>query len=151
MVTLPEQAPCFGLSSNGETPDVERPVVESVRSIRRVSPGGDLHFNMVAEITQRRRLHVSPRRWYWFYGGATVVLDADGSVRYAISKSLASETRVERFKRYLERLDADTKELLRADRPDRAGLYRRLHSRRRRVASREAPATGTAERGTRGD
>ncbi len=136
LVTEPSHAPQFGLSTKGGSADIELPVVESVRSIRRVSPDGDLHFNMVAEITQRRRLHVSPRRWYWFHGGATVVFDADGSVRYAIAKSVESQSRVEPYLDYLETLDAETKDLLRADKPSRSGLYRRLHIRRRDPAAR---------------
>ena len=134
LVTHPLHARQFGLSAHGGGSDVERPVVESVRTLRRISPDGEIHFNIVAEITQRRRVHLTPRRWYWFLGGATLVLDADGQVRYAIAKSVDSRTRLDAYGAYLERLDAETRELLRADQPDRAGLYRRLHARRRRRA-----------------
>ena len=132
LVTHPLHARQFGLSADGGSADVEPPVVESVRTLRRISPDGELHFNIVAEITQRRRVHLTPRRWYWFLGGATLVLDADGQVRYAIAKSVDSRTRLDTYRRYLETLDAETRELLRADQPDRAGLSRRLHARRRR-------------------
>jgi hypothetical protein len=129
LVTDVTHARQFGLSEQGPAAGVERPVVESVRTIRRISPDGDLHFNIVAEITQRRRVHASPRRWYWFHGGSTVVLDADGSVRYAIAKSVDAKPRLERYFEYVETLDAETKDLLRANTPDRARLYRRLHRR----------------------
>jgi hypothetical protein len=127
LVTTPEFASHFGLHT-GHDPAVERPVVQSIRTLRRISPDLDLQFNLVAEITQRRKVRFSPRRSYWFYGGSTVVIDADGKVRFVIAKSVDSEARLERFRTFVPTLDADTRSALEADEPDRASLYRRLHT-----------------------
>ena len=90
----------FGLAPySRRTPDVEKPVVQSVRSIRRLGPDGNLNFDLVAEVTQRRRTADGGV----MYGGSTIVFDHKGRVRYAICKHTGSRTREERSSRFLQR------------------------------------------------
>jgi hypothetical protein len=131
VVTRPDIAKSFGLRPIARAAaDVELPVVESVRALRRVGADGEMRFNIVAEVTQRRRVHLTGGRPYWLHGGSTVVLDADGAVRYAIAKWIDSKSRLDRYAKYVSRLDRETRDLLRAERPSRAGMLRRLHARR---------------------
>jgi hypothetical protein len=82
----------------------------------------------VAEVTQRRRL--SARRW--FYGGSTVIIGADGKVRYAIVKHVDSARRHKIFSKYLAARGRRWQHLFAQDTPDRAGVFRGLHSRAKR-------------------
>jgi hypothetical protein len=87
----------FGLAEPGEYQGdlIEPPCVQSVRSSRRAGPDGQIAFDLVAEITQRRR--VRDRRsgtTFDFFGGATVILDPNGDVRYAVLKNVLSEERL---------------------------------------------------------
>lgn len=130
VVTNPAVANCFGLSAAGKpSPGLELPVIQSVRTLRRVSPDGDLLFNTIVEVTQRRRVKLADGSRYWFHGGSTVVLDADGSIRYSIAKNVDSKTRLARFADYIKRADGDTKAVLRMEAPSRSALFRRLHAR----------------------
>jgi hypothetical protein len=82
---------------------VDLPVVESVRSSRRVGPSGQIVFDLVAEITQRRI--VKPRNGspgFEFFGGATVILDPRGRVRFVIRKSVLDDARVRRQREFLQ-------------------------------------------------
>jgi hypothetical protein len=64
--------------------------------VHRVGPDGELEFDMVAELTQHRVVDVDPSKKdageFTFRGGTTLIIGQDGSVRYAIQKSLG-ETR----------------------------------------------------------
>lgn len=82
----------FGLMEPG--PSVSPPCVESIRSSRRVGPDGQVVFDLVAEVTQRRTLDL-PEGRVDFYGGSTVILGPDGEVRYVIRKSIGQEDRLE--------------------------------------------------------
>lgn len=80
--------------------------VPSVRPARRVAPDGSLHVEVIATILQRRRVPLDPKvpdgPWIWFRGGTTLILDPrEGhcEVRYAIVKSSASASRLERQRR----------------------------------------------------
>jgi hypothetical protein len=78
------------------------PVVESVRSSRRVGPNGQVVFDLVAEVTQRRSVAAKPGRpGFDFFGGATVILDPQGRVRYVVRKSVLDAVRLERQRAYV--------------------------------------------------
>ncbi len=66
--------------------DADPPCVESVRSSRRVGPDGQVVFDLVAEVTQRRTARLADGRAFDFYGGATIVLGPEGEVRYVVRK-----------------------------------------------------------------
>jgi len=77
--------------------EVSLPVVESVRSSRRVGPSGQIVFDLVAEITQRRRVRARDGMpGFDFYGGATAILDAQGRLRYVIRKRVLDDARIRR-------------------------------------------------------
>lgn len=79
------------------------PVVESVRPSRRVGPSGQVVFDLIAEVTQRRE--VRPRDGkpgFDFYGGATAILDPKGLVRFVIRKSVLDAGRLRRQRDFLE-------------------------------------------------
>ena len=90
----------FGLVSpaaQGGTVTADRPVVESIRTASRVGPDGQLLFDTIAEVVQRRRAVDSSNGYHGsFYGGSTVVVGPDGTIRYVIGKGVLSERRFER-------------------------------------------------------
>jgi hypothetical protein len=88
----------FGLMEPAESIDLPR--VESIRSSRRVGPDGQIIFDLVAEVTQRRRIE-SPQGTFDLYGGSTVILGPDGEIRYVIRKSIGQEERVEEQLKYM--------------------------------------------------
>lgn len=75
---------------------VDRPVVESVRSLRRVGPDRQLAFGLVAEVIQRRQIERPGYPPLTFCGGATLIIGADGEVRYVVAKNIKSEARLQR-------------------------------------------------------
>ena len=112
MVCLPENLDLFGLADPKDeyfSPDkVDPPVVESVRSLRRVGPDGQLAFGIVAEVIQRR--YVSGGGGYpafTFRGGSTVIIGAEGEVRYIVAKSVKSEPRLDKQREYAATNGAD--------------------------------------------
>jgi hypothetical protein len=72
------------------------PVVESVRTSRRVGPDGQLSFDLVAEVVQRRKVQRPGRGEFDFLGGATLILGSEGQVRYVIAKNIRNEARINR-------------------------------------------------------
>ena len=104
-ICLPENLDTFGLADPKDkyfAPDkVDPPVIESVRSLRRVGPDGQLAFGLVAEVIQRRFVQGGggyPS--FTFRGGATIIFGGEGEVRYVIAKSVKSETRLMRQRDY---------------------------------------------------
>ena len=95
-VTQPEHLYYFGLAAPSRSKAIERPVVESVREVRRVSPDGAVNEDLVAEVIQRRK-----SRGRWFYGGATIVLSISGVIRYVVAKQVMSRRREAEFQDYL--------------------------------------------------
>jgi hypothetical protein len=128
-VTRPEHLEHFGLARPVRRPGlhIEPPVVESIRTIRRIGPDDSVTYDLVGEVTQRR----SVGRGRWFYGGATVIIDATGVVRYAIAKSVMSKRREERFKKTLAAKPALYAKLFEEDQPRTGALLRTLHAPRR--------------------
>jgi hypothetical protein len=95
-IAHPDHLAAFGLARPGET--IEPPCIQSVRTSRRVGPNGQVVFDLVAEVTQRRRVE-GPEGRFDLYGGATMILGPEGEVRYAIY------TRAERERRLDEQRD----------------------------------------------
>jgi hypothetical protein len=134
-VTRLEHLEHFGLARPVRRPGlhIEPPVVESIRTIRRIGPDDSLAFDLVGEVTQRRKVG----RGRWFYGGATVIIDATGLVRYAVGKSVLSKRRQDRFMKNLAAKPALYSRLFEEDQPRTGALLRELHAPRRaaRVAT----------------
>lgn len=94
-LTRPD-APCLGEDT------VELPCVQSIRSSRRIGPNGQVVFDLVAEVTQRRIVRGSSgNAQFYFYGGSTLILGPDGKIRYIISKSVVNEERLQRQRDFL--------------------------------------------------
>jgi hypothetical protein len=92
VVNEPYNRPVFGL----EGPDsADPPVIESIRTSRRVGPDGELLFDLVAEVTQRRIVGVG-NQTAKFFGGSTVILGPRGEIRYVIAKRVGDGDRLER-------------------------------------------------------
>jgi hypothetical protein len=73
-----------------------------VRTSRRVGPDGQVVFDLIAEVTQRRQ--VRPRngqRGFDFYGGATAIIGPRGEVRYVIAKSVWNKERLEQQRAFM--------------------------------------------------
>jgi len=111
-VCLPDNLKIFGLADPKDpyfAPDkVEPPVIESVRSLRRVGPDGQLAFGLVVEVIQRR--YVAGGGGYpsfRYRGGSTVIIGAQGEVRYVIAKYIKSETRLLKQREYVATVGAD--------------------------------------------
>jgi len=85
----------FGLAEPGD--DVDPCCVESIRTTRRGGPDGQVLFDLVAEITQRRRV-VDPATGMEskFFGGCTVIIGPEGEIRYIISKNVRNQARLDR-------------------------------------------------------
>jgi peptidoglycan hydrolase-like protein with peptidoglycan-binding domain len=97
----------FGLARAGDVQlagdTVSLPVVESVRPSRRVGPDGQVVFDLIAEVTQQRSVRPRDgRSGFDFYGGATVILDPRGNVRYVIRKSVLDDARLERQRAFVQ-------------------------------------------------
>jgi hypothetical protein len=81
----------------------------SFRPVHRVGPDGQLRLGYVAELVQKRdKVPLDPQDakspTFTFHGGSTLLLDADGTVRYAIAKGLDDEKRLAAQRGYYERL-----------------------------------------------
>jgi len=105
LVTLPQNLEVFGLAPAGHPrlgkDTVELPRVHSIRSSRRVGPDGQVVFDLVAEVTQTRRVRArTGDRGFAFLGGATIVIGPDGAIRYVVSKSVLNEERLRRQRKF---------------------------------------------------
>ena len=106
LVTRPEYLERFGLSAP-DNPKLKRegmaaadavdpPVIESVRLARRVGPDGQLAFDLVAEVSQKRIVKGGGGYpTFDFYGGSTIIFGSRGDVRYVITKSVTNAKRLE--------------------------------------------------------
>jgi hypothetical protein len=99
LVGDPRYREAFGLARPGqpelEGDEVDPPLVESVRTSRRVGPDGQVVFDVVAEVTQRRRVQARDGAPVFdFFGGATLLLDPHGRVRYLVRKSVLHPERL---------------------------------------------------------
>lgn len=71
------------------------PIVQSVRTTRRVASDGSVLFDLVAEVTQSCTVKMGAEPMD-FMGGCTLILDAFGNVRYAVYKKIDSTDRQKR-------------------------------------------------------
>ena len=99
-VTNPKHARAFQLVAPAATLpkrviQASPPQVESVRVSRRAAPDGRILFDLIGEVTQACTVKVGGDL-FEMNGGCTVVIDPNGSVRYAIYKRLTSEARQQR-------------------------------------------------------
>jgi hypothetical protein len=79
------------------------PKIQSIRSSRRVGPSGQIVFDIVAEVTQKRRAQFKDtHETCTFYGGSTIIIDPDGRIRYVIDKKIIDSVRRDQQKRFLD-------------------------------------------------
>jgi len=90
LITDPRYKGEFGLAD-----EAEPPVIESIRTIRRVGPDRQLDLGLVAEILQQATVRVDGRP-VKVRGGATVIFGVDGEARYVIRKGVRNEERARR-------------------------------------------------------
>jgi hypothetical protein len=97
----PELFRILGPSAPELGPDhVEPPVVTSIRTLRRVAPDRNISFELIAEIIQTRHFAAPNGGPGFLMGGCTVVIGADGVIRYVIHKSLTNQARAADQDRY---------------------------------------------------
>jgi hypothetical protein len=114
----------FGLARPGGR--IKPPSVMSLRTLRRITPDGRINFDLVAEVVQKRQV-----REGWFLGGATLVIDAEGRVRYSVLKNINSERRLRAQRAWLRKQDALTVDAAWAESSNvAAALQQRIHRRR---------------------
>jgi hypothetical protein len=105
LVSQPRYHRAFGLAARGdpalEGDDVGLPCVESIRTARRIGPDGQVQFDLVAEVTQHRRVTHGEGVDFDFFGGSTIIIDPTGRIRYVIGKNVLSEERLERQRAYV--------------------------------------------------
>jgi hypothetical protein len=102
-----ENAKKLGLSTD---PDLKIRV-GSFHAMQRITEGGELKFNIVAELVQQRQVALDPTDpdspTFTFRGGTTLILGQRGEVRYAIRKPIGdrkddhNNTRLKRQREYL--------------------------------------------------
>jgi hypothetical protein len=109
-ITHPDRAWYFGIAPVDA--QVRPPVIESVRTLRRIGPDGTISFDLVAEVSQRRHVRAVDA---FLYGGSTLIIGADGRVRYAICKQVGSERREAAFTRWFPTLSEEEQAALRED------------------------------------
>lgn len=107
IVTNPGFMSVFGLAKKGDKSlkgdEVMLPKIQSIRSSRRVGPSGQVVFDIVAEVTQKRRAQFpATNEVCTFYGGSTVIIDPDGRIRYVVLKSVTNRTRLKNQKDFLD-------------------------------------------------
>ncbi len=99
-----EQLPYFGLVRAGDPElgddTVDRPCVQSIRSSRRIGPDKQIMFDLVAEVTQRRRVR-DPQGTFDTFGGATVIIGPEGEFRYVITKSVRNTNRLSKQRDFI--------------------------------------------------
>lgn len=108
LVIQPENLTRFGLAAPDDPAldgdEVSLPSIESIRSSRRAGPDGQIIFDLVAEVLQRRK--VQPKDGlpgFTMPGGSTIVLGPSGNIRYIVKKSIRDAWRVERRRLRLSR------------------------------------------------
>ena len=123
----------FGIVTRAEAArlgiEAGRPTIQSVRATRRVGPAGQVMFDLVAEVTQSRRMRDGNGRSFDFLGGATIVLGPDGATRYIVAKGINSAAREQRQRDFMA---SPQGRALWAERPfglvPRRDLFRLVHN-----------------------
>lgn len=138
IVTAPENLATFGLAKNGDPAlkgdEVLPPKIQSVRSSRRVGPSGQVVFDLVAEVTQKRRAHfAATNETCTFYGGSTVIIDPDGRIRYVVLKRVTNGQRLNEQKTFLDGVGARHKPSLCGT--ETPNLFKMLHEEDEKTSS----------------
>ena len=132
-VTRPEYLKGFGLVKNGDPllggDEVELPEIHSVRSSRRIGPSGQVVFDVVAEVTQRRLAHVKATGAVCsFYGGSTIIIDPRGVIRYVMRKGVTNKQRLNEQIRFLDTAQgAKYKDIFYGTAAPRHNFFMKLH------------------------
>jgi len=77
-------------------------VVESVRSLRRIGPDGQVRFDLVAEVTQEVTVRADGAP-VCLCGGSTLFIGPDGDVRLVVRKGVTNADRRRRQVEFLGR------------------------------------------------
>jgi hypothetical protein len=85
----------FGLTMPG-VDGAEPCMIQSIRTSRRVGPDGQVLFDLVAELTQRREVRDSTGTAAKFFGGCTLIIGPEGDIRYIVAKHIQSRQRLAR-------------------------------------------------------
>lgn len=106
LVSQPGHDREFGLVCPGNPAftrgEYDLPLVESVRSARRVGVDQNVNFDTVAEVVQHRHVRKPDGRSFSFFGGSTVILGPRGNVRYIIRKRVDDDAdRMEKQYHYM--------------------------------------------------
>ncbi len=105
LVSDPQYASEFGvispISPAYDRNSMQLPVVESIRIARRIGPKRQVTLDIVAEVTQKIIVRESDME-FPFYGGATVILDAEGRFRFVIRKRVDHAERQREQREYME-------------------------------------------------
>jgi len=128
----PEHLEEFGLVANGDPrlngDEVSLPCVHSVRSTRRIGPNGQVVFDLIAEVSQSRRVRHGSESFN-YHGGSTVILGPQGEVRFVVLKSVVGNGRLERRREFvLGSGRALWNETEKNFYTAKSGLFRLLHS-----------------------
>lgn len=126
-VTQAGRHACFGLvdpATKRKGEKYDPPVVQSVRTLRRLTPDDELDFHVVAEVSQR-----CVRNGHAFFGGATIILDEEGEVRLVIGKGAGNLSRHGRTDAFLNGAPREYRAAFDDGRNAATSLIRRYHSR----------------------
>ncbi len=123
----------FGLQKPGRRDGLafEEPVIESVRSLRRLTPDDEPDFHIVAEVTQQVR-----RGSRWYPGGSTIVLDSDGNLLFVIGKGVGNRDRHAAIDAFLARAPAEYQSAFSQEAWSAGAVIRRFHSRAKETSRR---------------
>lgn len=133
IVTKAELRPLFGLSTTGNSElkgdEVDLPKIQSIRSSRRIGPSGQVVFDLVAEVTQRRIARVPGETQPCnFYGGSTIIIDPRGKIRYVIAKRVSNNARLQNQIEFLNSSRGlDFKESFYGQESTKPNFFRMLH------------------------
>jgi hypothetical protein len=120
----------FGLAPS-DASGVDKPRVESIRSLRRVGPDSQVVFDLVAEITQSRMVPLSAGGpLIPFLGGATIIIGPEGNVRHAIYKRVMNERRLEEQREFVGGVGNQFWDELNGTLSPKSTPFRLLHDRR---------------------
>ncbi len=143
LANRPEVAEDFGLVGpthpKFRTGEYGLPIVESIRSARRVGPDQQVAFDTVGEIVQCRDVTDGEGRTFRFWGGATVIIGPRGDIRYVIRKRIDNDDRLNDQKEFMASPDGA------ALWESRSGMVRPANdiSRRLCVHARDGAASGS--------
>lgn len=133
IVTTEEFMPLFGLAMNGDPQlrgdEVDKPKIQSIRSSRRIGPSGQVVFDIVGEVTQRRMTRVEGEKQACnFYGGSTVIINPRGTIRYVVSKRVTNNQRLQKQIDFLNSIHgAKFKESFYGQESTKPNFFKMLH------------------------